>query len=152
MHRHFTVKGYNEKLNVLQKSFGKTLLCKIKEKEVLTFRDTQIDKNSIISANRYLTILKFVFKHGLELKAIINNPIENIKLLNEKEHERKRFLLPNELNMLIEASRKTRAKYYLPTIILLGAEHGASKQEILALTWLKIGFGRWTPGVGQPDR
>jgi integrase len=41
---------------------------------------------------------------------------------------------------LIEASQKTRAKYYLPSIIYLGAEHGAAKQEILGLRWSKTYF------------
>jgi integrase len=138
-----TIKGYCAKLGVLERALGKKLLCKMTKEDVLEFRDAQIEKNSIISANRYLTMLKFVFSHGLKVNAIIDDPVKDIKLLNEKYHERKKFLLPQELDRVIEASRKTRAKYYLPAIILLGAEHGASKQEILSLTWSDIDF-QWS--------
>lgn len=40
----------------------------------------------------------------------------------------------------MKASGQTRAKFYLPAMIFLGAEHGASKQEILSLKWLDIDF------------
>jgi len=50
------------------------------------------------------------------------------------------FLLPSELKNLIKATQKIRAKYYLPAIIYLGAEHGAAKQEILSLKWSDINF------------
>ena len=135
-----TVAGYRILLNVLERNFGARLLCKIKEDEILKFRDSEIDRNSIISANRYLTIIKFLFNHGLKLNATIENPVSGIKLLNEKDHARKEFLLPGRIDKLFEASKKTRAKYYLPAIIFLGAEHGASKQEVLSLTWSKIDF------------
>ena len=72
--------------------------------------------------------------------AVSVDPSESITKLNEKEHERNRFLFPFELERLIEASLKTRAKYYMPSIIYLGAEHGAAKQEILGLKWSKINF------------
>lgn len=63
-----------------------------------------------------------------------------MKDLSEKAHERKKFLLPNHLDTLIDACQKNRAKFYLPAIILLGAEYGASKQEILSLKWPDIDF------------
>jgi len=135
-----SLNGYWAKLKVLQRNYGKRLLCQISEDEILEFRDKEIEKNSVISANRYVTMMKFVFKHGLKLNAIIEDRACGIKLLSEKDHERKRFLLPTELDKLVEAARLTRAKHYLPAIILLGAEHGASKQEILSLRWSKIDF------------
>jgi integrase len=33
-----------------------------------------------------------------------------------------------------------RAKFYMPALIFLGAEHGASKQEVLSLKWKHINF------------
>ena len=136
-------KTYNDYciwLNVLNRTFGKSLLCQITPDEILAYRDDEIEKNSIISANRYLTVIRFVFNHGLRLKAVIDNPAKLISLLSEKNHERKKFLLPSELDRLIDAAQKTRAKYYLPAIIYLGAEHGASKQEILSVKWFNIDF------------
>jgi len=95
---------------------------------------------NIISANRYITIIKFVFQHGKRLNSLIENPADEIKLLSEKNYARNEYLFPNILFRLIEASKQTRAKYYLPASIFLGAEHGASKQEILSLEWKKIDF------------
>jgi len=135
-----TFDDYCTWLNVLERGFGARMLCQISGDEILAYRDGETEKNSVISANRYLTIIKYVFAHGMEQKAIIENPAKKLKLLSEKRHERKRFLFPNEIDMLLKATQETRAKYYLPAIIYLGAEHGAAKQEILSLKWSAIDF------------
>lgn len=127
-------------LNVLSRTFGKTLLCQITSNEIVVFRDNEAQKNSNVSANKYLSILKKVFNHGLGLRAIISDPSQGIKALSEKQHQRDRFIFPDEIVKLIEASSQIRAKLYLPAIIYLGAEHGASKQEILSLKWPDINF------------
>jgi integrase len=51
-----------------------------------------------------------------------------------------RFAPEYALDKLIEACQELRSKYYLPSVILLGAEHGASKQEVLDLLWPDIDF------------
>ena len=135
-----TVEDYVIWLNVLERRYGKRLLCSFDTDEILEFRNGIADKNSNISSNKYLSIFKKVFQHGLELGAVTSDPSASITKLNEKEHERNRFLFPYEIEMLIEASQKTRAKFYMPSIIYLGAEHGAAKQEILGLRWSKINF------------
>jgi integrase len=134
-------------LNVLNRTFDSKMLCKITEEEILNFRDAEIEKNSVISANRYFILIRYVFKHGLKLNAIITNPTEAIKLISEKSHERKEFLFPYQLDQVIEAAKKTRAKHYLPAIILLGAEHGASKQEILSLRWARLNLDYAGKGI-----
>jgi integrase len=48
--------------------------------------------------------------------------------------------LPEEIESLVGASRKIKAKFCLPALIFLGAEHGASKQEALSLNWHDIHF------------
>jgi integrase len=48
--------------------------------------------------------------------------------------------MPSDLIALVKACRKTRAKHYMPALIYLGAEHGASKQESLSLQWIDIQF------------
>jgi integrase len=131
---------YGTWLGALERTFGKRLLCQVTRDDVMSYREQQIEKNSAISANKYLSIMKAVFAHGLKIRAILENSVEDIPLLSEKAHERKRFLFPKELNKLIAATQVVRAKFYLPAIILLGAEHGASKQEILSLTWSDVDF------------
>lgn len=48
--------------------------------------------------------------------------------------------MPHKLDELLKASQIGRAKFYLPALICLGAEHGASKQECLSLKWSDIDF------------
>jgi len=127
-------------LSVLNKKYGKRFLCDISNNEIENFRIKIAKKNSNVSSNKYFSIIKQVFKHGLVLNAVMKDPTDGMKCLSEKEHERNRFLLPHEIDKLIEATRQTRAKFYLPAIIYLGAEHGAAKQEILGLEWSKIHF------------
>ncbi len=135
-----TVEDYVIWLNVLERRYGKRLLCSFDTDEILEFRNEIAKKNTNVTSNKYLSIFKKVFKHGLKLGAVISDPSASITRLNEKEHERNKFLLPYEIEMLIEASQKTRAKFYMPSIIYLGAEHGAAKQEILCSRWSKINF------------
>jgi len=127
-------------LNFLGRKYGKRILCDISTQEILEFRNKIADKNSNISSNKYLSIFRKVFKQGLDLNAVLKDPTDGIKRLSEKEHVRNRYLLPNEVDKLIKATQQTRAKFYLPAMIYLGAEHGAAKQEILGLKWSKVDF------------
>ena len=72
---------------------------------------------------------------------MIYTPSKVVPLLSEKAHVRDAFVLPAELERILKASQNLRSRFYLPAAILLGAEHGASKQEILSLEWSKINFG-----------
>jgi integrase len=134
-------------LRALERTFGKRILCQISRDEILQFRDAEMERNSAISANKYHWILRAVLNHGMRLKAVTANAADDIPVLDEKSHMRTRFLLPKELNELIDASRRTRAKYYMPAIIYLGAEHGACRQEILDLVWSKINFDYAERGI-----
>jgi hypothetical protein len=41
---------------VLERTFGKRILCQISRNEILEFRDPEMERNSAISANRYQRI------------------------------------------------------------------------------------------------
>ena len=127
-------------LNVLNQTFGKRLLCQIEKPEIEAYRDNKAAGFSNITANKYLSVIRKVFQHGLSLKAVINDAAKEIPFLSEKEQIRNKFLLPEKLDRLIKATQGVRAKFYLPAMIYLGAEHGAAKQEILSLKWLDIDF------------
>lgn len=132
--------NYYSWLNVLIRQYGDRLLCQMTRDEIEDYLGKQMAQNSKVSANKYLSMFKKVFGHGLNLNAVVENPIDTVKRLNEKEHERKKFILPEELNQLITATQNNRGKFYMPAVIYLGAEHGASKQEILSLKWSDINF------------
>lgn len=135
-----THENYCNWLNVLIREFGDSILCQVTKEEVEGYLNRQLVENSKVSSNKYLSVFKKVFQHGLALNALISNPASAIQPLSEKEHERKRFILPHELDRLIEATKNNRGKFYMPAIICLGAEHGASRQEVLSLRWSHIDF------------
>ena len=135
-----TLYEYSVRLNLLEKVFGDRMLCQVSTEEVQSHIDTITELQTNVTANRTLSVFKKVTAHGLKVKAIIDDCAVDVKFLSEKDHERNAFLLPDELDDLIKATQKIRAKYYLPAIIYLGAEHGAAKQEILHLKWADINF------------
>ena len=135
-----TYQEYSIWLDVLTRKFGKLILCKMIKSEIEAFRDDLARQHSNITANKYLSIIKKVLELGMKLNAVISDPAEEIAYLSEKNHERNRFILPPDLDSLIKTTQQIRAKFYMPAIIYLGAEHGAAKQEILSLTWKKIDF------------
>lgn len=135
-----TFEEYLSRLQALEKLFDHTLLCEITKQELLNLQKSNLRSTSAVTANRNLFVIKQVFRMGLELRAISEDPAATIRYLSEKAHERNRFLLPLEVEKLVEASRMTKARFYMPALIYLGAEHGASKQEALSLTWGDIRF------------
>ena len=125
---------------MLDRKFGKDILCAITYKALYNYLTDVADQFTNVTANRSLSVIKKVFKHGLEIRAVMNDVSEQMSFLSEKEHVRNRFLLPTQLDLLIDATQTNRGKFYMPSIIYLGAEHGASKQEVLSLEWSDIDF------------
>jgi site-specific recombinase XerD len=143
--REKTVEDYKIWLNVLNRRFGSSLLMEITKDEIKAYRNEVKETLSLITSNRQLTVIKSVFRHGLELGAIYEDPIEKVKILDEKKYRRKYRLTlhqthPSRIVQLVEASQQTKAKYYMPALIYLAAEHGASKDELLILKWSNINF------------
>ena len=96
--------------------------------------------SSAVTSNRRLFILKVLCARAVKEGESANNPSLGINYLSEKKHYRTVFLTPEELDTLLEHAEANRASYLVPAI-LLGAEHGASLQEILSLKWADIDFG-----------
>jgi len=138
--RQKTFDEYSYRLGLINRKLNKGLLCEISKEDILTYREETACKFSNVTSNRSLFIIKQVFKHGCMMNAVIDDPSADISYLSEKAHVRNKFILPAELEKLIAASRKGRTKFYLPALICLGAEHGASKQEALSLRWPDIDF------------
>lgn len=138
--RQKTFDEYLYMLNSLCKNFGKWLLGEITEENILDYRSNVASKLTNVTSNRNLFIIKQVFKIGAQIRAVLDDIAAPIRYLSEKEQERNKFLMPSELDRVVEASRKGRTKFYLPALIYLGAEHGASKQEALSLKWSDIDF------------
>jgi integrase len=142
-----THEDYNCWLNVLVRNFGEKPLCQIGKADIENYINGLLIEFTVITANKYISMFSKVFAHGIKLRAALNNPADEIPRFNEKDHDRKEFLLPNQLNQLIEATQSNRAKHYMPAIIYLGAEHAAAKQEILDLNWKDIDFDYGDTGI-----
>jgi integrase len=138
--RQKTFEEYVYRSNLINRTFGRQLLCEISKEVIVDFRSKVASESSNVTSNRSLFIIKQVFQYAMELRAVSEDITSTIKYLSEKEHERNKFLLPTVLDRLIEASQKGRSRFYLPALIYLGAEHGASKQEVLSLKWSDIDF------------
>ena len=74
-----TIEEWKIGLNVLNRKFGMRLLCDISTQEIEEYRNSIAAKNSNVSANKYLTIIKKVFKHGSKLHAVVGDPSEGNK-------------------------------------------------------------------------
>ena len=135
-----TLEGYQYALIALCKKWGNRQIGTITEQTVLNFRADLADAHSPAWSNRHLFIIKQVFKRAVREKSLKQDPTRDIGSLSEKQHERKAFLLPHQLDTLLKEAERSRAKHYLPLAILLAVEHGCSKQEILDLTWKDINF------------
>jgi site-specific recombinase XerD len=145
--RKATHRGYLEFLSSLENVYGDLLISEISKTDISAFQVDEFQRSSAICSNRKLFVLKQVFKHAFEIGAINYNPATEVQYLSEKDHERCRFLMPEEIKKLVSAAKQTKAKYYLPVIVYLGVEHGASKQEILDLTWEDINFDFGNTGM-----
>lgn len=142
-----TLEGYLGRVGQISKVFGNRLLCEITVKEILAYRNDIAKSTSNANANRLLFVMKQIFSFGMELGTIPENPASGIKMLSEKAHERNYFLLPDGLIKLLDSCQQVRSKHYLPAMIMLGAEHGASKQEVLSLKWHDINFNHEGKGL-----
>ena len=135
-----TVDEYIYTLNMVKKEFGHMLLGEINEDHIKSYRARVSGELSNISSNKRFAVIQKIFVKGLALNAVLVNPTEGIKKLSEKGHERNSFLDPKKIYTLVDASKLTKAKHYLPLLIYLGCEHGTSKQEALSLKWSNIDF------------
>lgn len=135
-----TFDDYTGRIDVLNRRYGKMLVAEFTKKMIEQYQQSTFERLSPASANRYLFILKQAFKMAILKGALLDDPTEGIRYLSEKEHERNNYLMPVDLIKLVEASKQTRAKFYLPALIYLGAEHGAAKQEALSLKWTDLDF------------
>jgi len=133
-----TASGYIGRLKRVRKEFGRMPIGTITEKHLLKFRAEEAHRNSPASANRYMFIVQQVMKEALKEKAIRTDPSATIQTLNEKQHERKVFLKPDEVEILLAVAEKAKTRHYMVLAILLALEHGCSRQEVLDLKWSNI--------------
>ena len=132
--------GYLGHLKLIEKVFGNRMLGSITKAEILDYRIDIAESNSNINSNRRFFIIKQLFVKAKEKGYLTRDEISPVKYLSEKKHERTFWLRPEQLSLLLDAARQNRSRHHMVLAILLAAEHGASKQEILSLKWEDIDF------------
>jgi integrase len=135
-----SVDGYQVHLKMLGKTFAGRLLGSITREDVLSYRVEVAEETSNVTSNRRLFVLKQIFAKAKKEGLLNRDDICDLRYLSEKQHERTNWLNPEQLIELLEAASAARSRHYMPLAILLSAEHGASKQEILNLRWEDIDF------------
>ena len=135
-----TFEGYQGMAEALCRIFGKKMIYEISPEVISRYHRNRLRDLSAISANRHLFILKQICKHAKGLGAILEDPAADIHYFNEDGHMRNKFIGPPIIDKLVKSCGRTKAKFYMPAVIYLGAEHGACKQEVLSLNWADIDF------------
>jgi integrase len=136
------VTGDDYKLGLKQlcKTFGNNLLMDITRERLLEYRTQVAMDLSVITSNRRLFVCKQVLKRAFVESAVVEDAASPIGYFSEQKYKRNKYLTPDKLDLLLKVSTKTKAKHYLVAMILLGAEHGCSKQEVLDLKWEDVDF------------
>jgi integrase len=143
--------GYGYLLAPILKEWAHTLLHDLDEDTIRDYRITIAEKtkakliakgeegkNCNVLANRRLFVIKQVFAQARRHGLIDKDVVRDIPSLSEKGSERKAAQSPMEVDALLEAARRRRAKHYLVLAVLLAVEHGCSTQEVLSLQWSDI--------------
>jgi integrase len=135
-----TESGYLSHLKMIEERFGSRMFGSITKEEILEYRVALAEATSNVTSNRRFFIFKQIFTKAMDRGLCQKDLLADVKYLSEQDHERDFWLRPEELDRLLEMARGSRVNHYLLLAILLGAEHGASTQEILDLRWEDINF------------
>ncbi|MDR1778069.1 MAG: site-specific integrase [Desulfovibrio sp.] len=153
--REATLKGYLDNLKgllgferqetlpdgakLIHPPLGKLKVALLTPDMITSLRANMAAASSAVTSNRRMFILKQLCARALKEGEIARDPSAGIRYLSEKKHQRMAFLTPDALDTLLRHAANSQAGY-IELAILLGAEHGASRQEILSLKWTDIDF------------
>lgn len=132
--------NYACQLRSILKTFNKQFMSDVGVREVEAYLADVAGSASNASANRRLFVLKKLFETAVELGSVLESPVKSMGFFSERAHERNKFLMPDEVDRLLAATRQSRSRHYLLAALLLAVEHGASKQEVLDLRWSDVNF------------
>ena len=130
---------------VLKKRFGEKLLSEITYKTLEDFRDERKKaptqhgtERSGRTVNIEMSVLRRMFRKGVQWGMVEKNPFENADDLFFKENNhRERALTEDEVKHLIDACPK-----YLKPIVITAIYTGLRKSDVLNLRWRGIDLGK----------
>ena len=116
----------------LNKEFENRNIHEITLEEVDNYY-TKRKEISIYSANRELALLKHFYSKAMEWKEVKENPTRGVKVRLKEEVQRIRFLMPNEIQILLSCCPDN-----LRPIVTVALHTGMRREEILSLKWPQV--------------
>ena len=95
--------------------------------------ETKAKTVSKATVNREVAFLRKVLNKAVEWNALPNNPIFRIKLFDERESIRKRYLKPNEIRLLLECCAPA-----VRNVVTFALYTGRRQGEILGMRWQEV--------------
>ncbi len=118
--------------------FGDYQLRAINPLLIEKFKASRLDAgNSKSTVNRYLALLKIMFRLAADWGYSDSSPLKNVKLFSEKDTQKERYLTEAEQKTLLECSSAR-----LRPIILFALHTGMRRGEILSLKWADVDLSR----------
>lgn len=121
----------------LNSHFGGKLFSKITPLQIEDYKKKRLEKVQSATVNRELAGLRHMFNLGKKWKIVYENPVNEVKFLQERKIEMK-ILNREEADRLVEA-----AVDYLKPMIIIALNTGMRRGEILNLRWNDIDFDQY---------
>ena len=113
---------------VLSQRSAQAQAAKIKE-----WSETKAKKVSKATINREVAVLRKILNKAVEWKIIPVNPMHGLKLFDEREFIRKRYLKPDEIRLLLECCAPA-----LRNVVMFALYTGRRSGEILGMRWQEV--------------
>jgi len=137
-------RDYNKQkyfLAALGKHFGDTPLSQITSWQIEKWKADLRKTLKPNSVNRHITIIKHMFKKGIEWGMVKTNPTIGVKRFPEPE-SKTRFLTEDELERLLLACKEQKRQPWLLPLVTLGVHTGMRRGELLGLRWNNVNLDR----------
>jgi len=137
-------RDYNKQkyfLAALGKHFGDTPLSQITSWHIEKWKADLRKTLKPGSVNRHMTVLKHMFKKGVEWGLVKTNPTVGIKRFPEAD-PRTRYLDEDELERLLSVCKEQKRQPWLLPLVTLAVHTGMRQGELLGLRWSNVDLDR----------
>lgn len=126
-----------QSIKLLSKQFGNKFLYEIATEQIEIYKRERLEKVQEPTINRELACLKHIFTKAIEWNYVSDNPVKKVKLFNEKNRRRLRYLEWNEIKKLVDVCGEK-----IKPMVIAALHTGMRQGEIIKLKWSDINFNR----------